>query len=111
MEMTSTISDYATKKVEMLGKFISTHDVVQVWVEIGKTTQHHQHGEIFRAELQIKFDGNSLRAVSEKDDLYAAIDDAQEELKREILKFKDKKGTKRRRGERMLKKLLSVFYK
>jgi len=111
MEMTPAISDYATKKVESLGKFITVHDNIQAWIEIGKTTNHHQHGDIFRAELQMKIAGNSLRAESEKDDLYAAIDDMQEEMKRELLKFKDKRSTKKRRGERMLKKLLSVFYK
>jgi ribosomal subunit interface protein len=78
---------------------------------VGKTTRHHQQGDIFRAELQMHLPGASLRAETEKDNLYAAIDEAHDELGREIKKWKNKQTAKQRHGARILKKLLSVFYR
>lgn len=111
MELTTSIREYVEKRINSLEKFINYHDEIQVWVEVGKITEHHKSGEIFRAEVQIRLPNESLRAESKKNDLYAAIDDVHDEISREIKKLKTKLSSKERRGARMLKKLVSVFYK
>ncbi len=63
---------------------------VEVWVEIGRTTRHHQKGDIFRAEAQMRFPGKSIRAESERDDLKLAITEVKDELQRELKKYKGK---------------------
>lgn len=110
IDLTSTIKDYAEKKVESLEKFIlnPVDPSIQAWIEVGKTTMHHQTGDIFRAEIQIQLPHieKIVYTESKKDDLYAAIDEAQEEMKRELCKIKGKKISLIRRGGRLLKKFI-----
>jgi len=84
---------------------------VQAWVEIGRTTKHHEQGDIFRAEIQIKTPHSSLRAEFEDEDLYAAIDKARNEMQREIKNAHNKQITKFRKGARKIKNILTGFYK
>jgi ribosomal subunit interface protein len=112
LELTTEINDYINKKIGGLEKFIEGFDSsVQVWVEVGVSTKHHQTGEIYRAEIQIRVphDKNGIRAVSQKETLYAAIDDAREEVKGELTKMKKKKISLVRKGSRLLKKITSIL--
>lgn len=61
---------------------------VEVWVEIGRTTRHHQKGDIFRAEVQMRLSGRSVRAESEREDLKLAVTEVKDELQRELKKYK-----------------------
>jgi len=116
MELTPAISDFITKKLEGLEKFIHGDNCdtcasseIRVFVEVGMTSKHHQTGEIYRAELQLDFPiaggKGSARAESESGDLYAAIDEAKDLLKEELLKTKDKKESLVRRGARKIKSM------
>ncbi|MEK7575994.1 MAG: ribosome-associated translation inhibitor RaiA [Patescibacteria group bacterium] len=113
LKLTPEINDYINNKIGGLGKFIEGYDSsVQAWVEVGIFTKHHQTGEIYRAEIQIRVphDKKGIRAVSQKETLYAAIDDVREEVKKELTKIKEKKISLVRKGSRLLKKLTSIFY-
>ena len=81
---------------------------VETWVEIGKTTRHHQKGDVFRAEVQMRFTGKSLRAESERKNLKLAINEVKDELQRELKKYKGKAGAVSKRGSRVLKKSLNL---
>ena len=72
---------YVDEKMKGVEKFAIPHENEDpvVSVEIGKTTNHHQSGDVFRAEVNMKVRGKHFRATSEKDDLYAAIDDMRNE--------------------------------
>lgn len=110
MELTPAIRDYAETKVRMLERLLDARDEDPfVQVEIGKTTQHHQSGEIFRAELDLSTSHTKLRATSEKEDLYAAIDTAKDELEYEIQKGKEKRTSMLRKGGRIMKNLMRRF--
>lgn len=113
LELTSEINNYISKKIGGLEKFIEGFDSsIQAWVEVGISTKHHQTGEIYRAEIQIRIphDKKGVRAVSQKETLYAAIDDAREEIKKELTKIKEKKISLVRKGSRLIKKITSIFY-
>ena len=75
------------------------------------TTRHHQSGDIFRAEIQIRLPRieKGIRTESEQETLYAAIDDAREEMKRELSRLKDKKRSMARKGARLFKKIISFW--
>lgn len=108
LELTSQIKDYINKRVSGLDKFIHYKDEsVQAWVEVGRTTRHHQTGDVFRAEIQIRVPHNEkgARAEAVNEDLYAAIDDAHDQMKLELEKIKDKKVSLARKGGRLFKKL------
>ena len=106
--MTDAISSYVEEKLQSLEKFAIPHDEENplLYVEIGKTTNHHQSGDIFRAEVSMTVRGKQFRAVSKKDDLYAAIDDMRAELMRELTSYKTKERSLARRGAGMIKNLL-----
>ena len=108
IEMTDAISSYVEEKLQSLEKFAVPHDEENplLYVEIGKTTNHHQSGDIFRAEVSMNVRGKQFRAVSEKDDLYTAIDDMRAELARVLTSHKDKERTLVRRGAGVIKDLL-----
>ena len=106
---TDSLSLYVKEKILSVEKFLEAlHENGEfvAEVEIGKTTKHHHSGDVFRAEVNIRGKGKFFRAVSEKDDLYAAIDDVRNEIVREINSYKGKERALFRRGAGMIKNLL-----
>ncbi len=110
MELTEAITEYVNKRLSSIEKF-AKDSVISGFVEIGKTTNHHKQGDVFKAEFDIKIDGNKFFAASEKSDLYIAIDDAKEELTRRIKDTKDRKQTLYKRGATSVKKMLKGISK
>ncbi len=107
IELTEALSDYVDQKMGQMEKFIEPNDdSVLCDVEIGTTTKHHQSGKIFRAEINLRVSGKNFRAVSEKEDLYVAINDAKEEIIETIKTSKTKQRTRLRRGSEKIKKIL-----
>jgi ribosomal subunit interface protein len=107
IELTEAISDYVQERVDMLDKVIDANDTsALVMVEIGKRSQHHKEGEFFFAEFNVRVIGRGFRAVSEKDDLYAAIDEAKDEIIQEVGSYKSKRRTMIRRGGAVIKNIL-----
>jgi ribosomal subunit interface protein len=77
-------------KIGSLGKFLK-EDLSAVRVEIGKPSRHHRHGEVFRAEANLKINGKLIRAEAKHTDLRAAIVKVKNELQVQIKKMKGKK--------------------
>ena len=103
IELTPAIADYATKKVEALEKFFRTAPDAVAHVEVGKSTQHHRHGDVFRAEIRVMGQGLDHYAAAEEADLYAAIDAVKDELVSSLKHEKGKREALYRRGARALK--------
>lgn len=61
-----------------------------VRVEVGKTMRHHQKGDVYRAEFNLKIPGKLLRAEEEHEDLYAAVNRAGNELRRQLKDDKER---------------------
>lgn len=101
------ISDYLDKRLTALEKFVDPEDDANIcYVELARTTSHHKAGDIFKAELTLHLGGESLRAVAELADLHSAIDQAKEELLRELRRSKTKQISIVRRGGRQIKDLI-----
>lgn len=106
-DLTDPISEYVDKKVSSLGKFIPNSENILCEVEIGRTTKHHNSGDIFKAEINIMVPGGSqVYAVAEESELYTAIDIVRDEAERAIVSQKNKKDTLFRRGASKVKQLL-----
>ena len=89
MELTEAIKDYVNEKVGSLERFFDQALIARV--DVGRTSNHHQKGDVFRAEININVPQKQLlRAESVRDDLYVAINEAKEELERQIKKYKEK---------------------
>lgn len=106
IELTSTLTDYVNKKLSSVDKFISEGSDVNVYVEIGKTTNHHKQGEHYKAEFDVTIDGEKFFTVAEKSNLHMAIDDARNQLLRKIKNNRNKKNTLFKRGAISIKKMI-----
>jgi ribosomal subunit interface protein len=106
MELTSAINDYINKRLDGIKKYLKNQEGTIVYIEVGKTTNHHKQGEVLKAEFNIEISGEKFYALSEKEDLYSAIDDVQKEIIRQISQNKDRKQTLYKRGASSVKKML-----
>ncbi len=101
------VKEYLEKKLLMLEKIVDfSKDNVFAQVELGKTSEHHKQGDIFRAEINLRMAGVSFRAVKEAADLYAAIDGMKDEINREVKSGRERKASVLRRSGQAIKKLL-----
>lgn len=107
VKLTPEMKDYIEEKIGGLKKFLPTK-LAEARVEVGRITRGQKQGNVFRAEVNLKIDGQLFRAEQQEEDLLAAIDVVKDELKREIYHFKDKKMTLFRRGARAWKKQWSI---
>jgi len=93
----------------MLDKILLTgpnQDAGLATVELGRTTKHHKHGDIFRAEVNLNWSGQHFRTEAESNDLYVAIDEVKDKLMQEVKIWRKKKETVIRRGARVIKNWL-----
>jgi ribosomal subunit interface protein len=102
--------DYVNKRLAKIGKMVGGDPSIQCDVELAKTTGHHNKGDIFRAEIHIVGAGKNLYAASEKTELYAAIDDVRDEIRRELKSNKDKEVSAMRRGGAKMKAMMKGLW-
>ena len=116
--LTPSLSDFIEKKIGgeinslLASKFESSKikkgkEVLEVKVEVARTTRHHKKGNIFRAEVTIRLPGKkTLRAEAEEWDVRVALDRVRDELFMEISKWKQKRLATVRKGGRKFKNAL-----
>lgn len=90
MELTEAIKNYVTEKLEKIAPILERFEPTEARVEVGRTTHHHENGDVFRAEINLTVQGEVLRAEETTEDLYAAIDAAAEHLRTQVVKYKEK---------------------
>lgn len=95
IELTDGIRNAVAKKLATLDERVKKlGGSVTGDVEVAKTSNHHKKGAHFRAEIQVHLPGAMLYAESIQEDLYVAINDAKNEVGRQIRKYKGKKEAK-----------------
>ncbi|MDO8620170.1 MAG: HPF/RaiA family ribosome-associated protein [bacterium] len=109
--LTSDIREYLEKRLQSLDKLVSFDDpAVMVDVELGRTTRHHQNGDIFFAEINIHKGKETFRSVSDRPDILSAIDDMRDEIAGELSARKGKLISLSRRGGQFAKAFLKGSY-
>jgi len=113
IELNEALRVHIEEKLGELEKFLGAFgpenlvsgekEKVELWVEIGKTTKHHLKGDIFRAEVQLRLPKKSIRVEAINADLRTAINEAKDELQREIKQYKEKRLGKARNWARTVK--------
>lgn len=107
IDLTEPLRLYVTERIESVRKLTTaSDDALHAAVEIGKTTNHHRQGDVFRAEVNFHIAHTLVRSVTVKDDLYAAIDEMKNDLARELSRFKNKDRTLVRRGAAVIKAMM-----
>ena len=73
-------------------------------IEIAKTTRHHRHGNVFRAEVNFSIAGKLFRAVALGETPSAALDIVHGKIKKELIRVKHKMRSRARREGAYIKK-------
>ncbi|MBW6441077.1 ribosome-associated translation inhibitor RaiA [Patescibacteria group bacterium] len=112
IELHEDLKAYVNEKIGGLKKFIENENIdaksITARVELAKTTQHHQQGDIYKAEVNLQLTKKMLRVVVETDDIYKSIDEAKDKLRVAITDYRDEKNMKIRKGARIIKKLKNI---
>ena len=109
IELTAEIRDYLDHRLEGLQKFLPKESDSSIAnIELGRITKH-QTGDIFRVEINILVGNRVFHAVSERPDLYAAIDNLKDEISRELGSYKEKRLSLLKRGGQKIKNLIRGF--
>lgn len=109
MELTDPIRSYVEERLFSLQKLTQNFEPVKIDVELADESGRHKQGNHFRCEFNCEIPGKMLRATYKHEDLYAAIDFARDDLRRQIFRTKGKLGAKQRRGENMWKRIRNKF--
>lgn len=91
LDLTDPLKEYIDVRMRSLGKYLKRfdEDSVLVEVEVARSTQHHRHGDVYYAEVNLTLPGKLLRATHEGGDVRECIDKVKNTLQREIDKYKD----------------------
>lgn len=82
-------------------------DSVLARVEVGRTTNHHNKGDIYKAQVHLEIPGEpNLHAEAVEADLMVALDVVKEQIEREIRRSQEKHRDAIRRGGRKAKEML-----
>ena len=93
MDLTDAIKDAVESELSALDGLVERWgDAASADVEVGRTTHHHNKGDVFRAEVNLSIPGKLLRAEDENEDLYVAIKNVGDTLRRELNKEKELRG-------------------
>lgn len=108
IEITPALRSYIEEKIvrtaeRLIGR-LSLSDLPILDVEVERTTRHHRKGQVYRILVNLTLGKKLIRAEATDDDIRAACDVLEEELKREIQTHKTKSLTLLKRGARQAKK-------
>jgi ribosomal subunit interface protein len=105
IDLTFEIKDYVNEKIGSLSRFLDQEQDINIFVEIGKESNHHQNGpDVYMAELRFSFEGKEFYIKDHAAELFAAIDLIRDEAQRQIKDRKGKSQTLFVRGARKIKK-------
>jgi ribosomal subunit interface protein len=105
LDISEAIRSALDKKIILpIERLLKKNDVVNLDLEVARTTQHHRHGDVFYAEANLKLGKVFLRAEANSSDIFDAINILHDALLREIKHFLDKQLTKERRSIRKVTK-------
>ena len=108
LDATPAMNEYINEKIGALEKFVkrmSEKGVVSAFVEIGRTTKHHQKGDVYHVECNLNLPGKLLRAESENWDTRLGVDEVRDILESEIKKYLEKFRPQDNGGQEKLRKL------
>ena len=100
------ITDYVNKSLDKISKLLNNDPSAQCDVELARTTNHHQKGNIFKAEIHIVGAGIDAYASVEHEDLNMAVTDVRDEIIRKLHSSKGKKISYIRRSGAMVKAMM-----
>lgn len=111
ISLTPELREYALEKIGSLERFFkdTDPDSILVEIEIGRPSQHHRKGEVFRCEVNVSVGKRLLRAEELAETMVGAIDLAYDEIRREVKKMQAKWRDQFLRAARKLARRFKFF--
>lgn len=106
LKLNSVEKDYLEGKVEKVGKLLKNYSDNELQYEIEVDLDRKK--DLFSVEMMIKTPHDLFRSRKEADTFMSATDDAQEAIKLQIRRNKDKVKALRERGSRSIKKKFTI---
>jgi len=106
MDLTEGLKERIRAQFKRLEKVLDPN--ARIDVEIGKTTDHHKNGNIYKAEAKIVEPKAEYFADIITTDLYTSIDSLSDEMFQQVTKSKSKHRALLKRGQSAIKKLLRL---
>lgn len=104
--LSPAINEYLDKHTRKVAKLVGGNPAIQCDIELGRASDHHNKGDIFRAEIHIVGAGLDAYASAEREDLYSAIDTVRDEILHELKNRKDKRQSVMRRSGARVKAIV-----
>lgn len=104
-DLTPELQIVLEKRLMTLERVLPKDTEVMCEVELEKITEHRQAGKIYRAEVNISYEGKLVRAEATEETMENAIDHMKNEVKRELEKIQSRAESLFLRGARKAKKL------
>lgn len=93
IDATPAFREYIEEKIGPSGDVVTRFEAkgeLTLFFKITRTTKHHTHGEVYRAEAVLELPHRTIHAKAEGSDARAAVDEVKDELKIELRKYKEK---------------------
>lgn len=104
LEKSDSVEDYVIKRFSTLSKFVNDDAICQV--TLLRVSSFHNNVPVFKVEASIKGKPKDVFSVSEKNELFEAIDDLREELEKILSSNKEKRWTRFKKGASRIKDML-----
>ncbi len=88
IELTEDLKKYIEDKMNGLDKYFD--NIIEVRVEVGKESDHHQKGNIFFAEVNVKVPNDLIRIKKVAKHQFKAIDKTKDHLREMLGRYKGK---------------------
>ena len=111
-DISSKAIDLAERKIRNLKKYLGKTNKelgIQVYVDLGKSTEAHQTGPIWRAQINLDAPGQRFHAYAVAERVEVAIATAVAEIEQELRKSKELKKNMIRRSGTAIKSILRGF--
>jgi ribosomal subunit interface protein len=109
-EVTPQVTAIAQRKLFALKKYLGkTDSITQVYVELGKSSEAHQNGSVWRAQINLDFKGKRYHADSQAERIRTAVDIAIKEIETELRRGKERNKSMIKRGGTAIKSFMRGF--
>ena len=106
-DLPANITELARKKVESLAKYIGeSRENARAYVHLGKETEAHQNGRIWRADINFDSEGSRFYAKAVEENIEKAIDKSVSELARELQTARKRQQSLVKKGGGVIKSLM-----
>lgn len=104
-DLTEAIKNYTEEKFSNVEKYINDNNSI-LNIEIGKTSLHHKHGNVYEVKAHLVFGSRKLHIENVNEDVYASIDEAKDKLVDEIAESGDRERSVVRKIARKFKNII-----